>query len=83
MHLRDDALTRSWCPAPEPRVLVGAGDAFVAGYCAALDTGSWADVDALSLGLASASVHVAGRPLADRARDVREALGLVLHTPAT
>lgn len=40
-HLRRGSLTRSVCPVPRPAVVVGAGDAFVAGCAAALLDRQW------------------------------------------
>lgn len=63
-----------------PRVVVGAGDAFVAGYGAALDTAAWAHLDPTTVGLASAAVHVAGTSAAERAAATRSALAHVETT---
>lgn len=60
VHVRDGSVVRSWCEIDRSRVHVGAGDAFVAGYCVAvLGTGALQGTPT-DVGLAVASAHVAG-----------------------
>lgn len=74
-HLAGGVVRLSWCPVEVPRKSVGAGDAFVAGLCAALlRPGGPAPVD---LGLATAAAHVAGLERADLRRQVAANLGLI------
>lgn len=60
IHREDAVVMRSWCPVDDPSVTVGAGDAFLAGYCAALTTREWNDWRPIELGLACAAAHVSG-----------------------
>ncbi|KQX66296.1 PfkB family carbohydrate kinase [Angustibacter sp. Root456] len=60
LHLVDGELCRSWSAVSRAAVAVGAGDAFVAGYCAALASPRWTGTDPVSLGLAAAAAHVSG-----------------------
>ena len=80
VYLDDGATVRSWCPVTKQRVVVGAGDAFIAGYCSALDSHSWSGQDPLTLGLAAAAVHVAGT-CGTHLDAVREAVTRVRHEP--
>lgn len=78
VHVVNGTLTRSWCPVDEPKIVVGAGDAFVAGYCAALECEAWSDVSLIDLALAVASVHVSGVSEGS-VPAVRDALTLLQH----
>lgn len=57
-HLVDGRAVRSWCPA-SARVLVGAGDAFLAGFCVAVVEGDRSPID---LALAAAAAHIQRAP---------------------
>lgn len=70
LHLVAEVRRRSWCPVPTARLTVGAGDAFVAGYCSAIDSADWAHVEPVTLGLATAAAHISGR----RESDLRPAV---------
>lgn len=59
-HLRQGSLTWSICPVPRPAVVVGAGDAFVAGCAAALVDPQWEAWSPVEVGLCTAAAHVAG-----------------------
>lgn len=61
MFLSDGGLVRAECPVARPRQAVGAGDAFLAGMCAALLGGVEALPVLVSAGLAAAARHVGGR----------------------
>jgi 1-phosphofructokinase len=58
--LRDGRVHRAACPVERPVVAVGAGDAFLAGVCAAILAGRGEAADLVSAGLAAAAAHVAG-----------------------
>lgn len=60
VHIDDGVVVRSQCPPDTTRVEVGAGDAFVAGYCSAVDVAVWKQHSPVALGLATASAHVDG-----------------------
>lgn len=81
LHLVDGSVTRSWCTVAVPRVVVGAGDAFVAGYCATLDNSAVVGHDPIDIGLASAAVHVCSEQFGDRPRAVLEVAARVQHEP--
>ncbi|GAB08294.1 fructose 1-phosphate kinase [Gordonia araii NBRC 100433] len=51
---------RVWCTVDSPVVVVGAGDAFVAGYCVGLSDPRFAALDSVSLALGTACAHVGG-----------------------
>lgn len=74
-HLVEGVPTRSWCGASEVRVVVGAGDAFIAGYCSALDSPLWSGIPPLSLALATASAAVSGESRPRFPQSVQQALG--------
>lgn len=58
--LRDGRLHRAACPVERPVVAVGAGDAFLAGACAAIVAGEIDTAGLVAAGLAAAAAHVAG-----------------------
>ena len=58
--LRDGRVHRASCPVERPVVAVGAGDAFLAGVCAAIVAGRGGTADLVAAGLAAAAAHVAG-----------------------
>ena len=60
VHIDDGVVMHSECPTNNPKVEVGAGDAFVAGYCSAMDALAWRGLSPVALGLATASAHVDG-----------------------
>ncbi|OBK71303.1 1-phosphofructokinase family hexose kinase [Mycobacterium sp. 1274761.0] len=60
LHVDGDLIVRSECPCDASRIEVGAGDAFVAGYCAGVDVVAWQGCRPVALGLATASAHVDG-----------------------
>lgn len=74
LHQVDGRLVRSWCPVSSVVRTVGAGDAFIAGYCAALCSDSWAGVEPVSLGLSVAAARVAGLDDEDVGSHVRALL---------
>lgn len=80
-HLLDGVPTRSWCAASAVRAVVGAGDAFIAGYCSALDSPRWSGIAPLSLGLAVSSAVVAGTSRDDMRESVRQLLSRVRSEP--
>ncbi len=73
LHLVDGKPRRSTCTVAVPRVVVGAGDAFLAGYCAALVRSDWGDCPVLT-GLAAAAAHVSGASRNGFAPAARDAL---------
>jgi len=79
IHVQDGFLVRSWCEVVRPKLVVGAGDAFLAGYCAALQGKEWHKVPPVHLGLASASAHIAGAKDQQFSRMAVENLGRVSH----
>jgi len=58
VHIVDDTICLSHCPVADPRLVVGAGDAFLAGYCAGLG-----GTDPVRFALAVAAAHVSGLDL--------------------
>ena len=78
-HLKDGQQVHTFCPVDVARLVVGAGDAFMAGYCVALEGGAWREHDPVALGVAVAAAHVSGA--ADRTLPpaTRSALGRVVH----
>lgn len=77
LSTKDGFVIHSACPVGNVQVVVGAGDAFLAGYCAALTVGGWRKADPVLLGLAVAAAHVAGQPPTDVAGAVRLCLASV------
>lgn len=76
VHLDNGHLTRSTCEVQRPRMQVGAGDAFVAGYCAGLLDPRWRGYSAVEVALATAATHVAGdqvdvTAVGERARSIQ------------
>jgi len=64
IHIVDGLLALSRCPVAVPKIVVGAGDAFVAGYCAAVAGSALAEADPANFGLAVAAAYVSGADLA-------------------
>ena len=79
-HMADGVVRVSRCPVELPRKAVGAGDAFVAGLCAALLGAGPAGAAPMDLGLATAAAHVAGMEGEDLRRQVSINLGRVETT---
>ena len=79
VHIVANAISRSWCPVAEPRIAVGAGDAFVAGYCATLTDSPLSGHSSVDAGLANAALHVAGHSPSGRSAAVRKAAERVQH----
>lgn len=75
VHVQDASIVTSECPADDPSLQVGAGDAFVAGYCAALGGDGWSDASPISLALATASAHVDGHVGEDLRREAASRIG--------
>ena len=71
----------SECPTNNPKVEVGAGDAFVAGYCSAMDALAWRGLSPVALGLATASAHVDGFEGLELATNIEQRLTRVESTP--
>lgn len=61
VHLEEGKPLHTSCPVDQVMVVVGAGDAFMAGYCAAMEGGGgWFGCDPVKLGVAVAAAHVSG-----------------------
>lgn len=56
----DGGMTQVWCEIARPEVHVGAGDAFVAGYCVGMFASRWEGASPVDVGVAVAAGHVAG-----------------------
>lgn len=74
VHRRDDETVISRCYVDSPKLVVGAGDAFLAGYCAAHVVSHWPECSPVLIGLAAASAHVAGFDGENLVRGVHELL---------
>lgn len=83
VHLVDGVPVQSRCHVERPAVVVGAGDAFVAGFCAALVADEWREAPPTTAGLAAAAAHVAGVPDAHFAGTARSLCSSVTHQPWT
>jgi 1-phosphofructokinase len=80
VHIVDGVVVRSECPTNVARVEVGAGDAFVAGYCSAIDAVAWRGRSPVALGLATASAHVDGLEGVELAANIEQRLTRVAST---
>jgi len=79
LHMVNGQLTRTWCHVENASIVVGAGDAFLAGYCAALTADGWGDLEAVDVGTAVASAHITGAAPGELHSVVRSALAGVCH----
>ena len=81
VHIVDGEIHLSRCPVADPKVVVGAGDAFLAGYCVGLSSNPIPGADPVRFALAVAAAHVNGLDIGHDRTGIESLLDAVRTVP--